>query len=97
MRENTDRLVCMHDLMKGVVSDEMTELLTDSEVGPEELYRAVLSSNVSLQDKELKLGFVAELADGDDELRAKAGRARKVIRDALAKLGAFPGVVWFRP
>lgn len=75
MSEMMDRLAHMHDLLNGIVSEEMALLLADPEIGPEELSEAVLSSSVSLQDKELKLGLVTELVDSDEGLASKSSGA----------------------
>ena len=72
----------------------MAALLANPEIDLKELSQAVLSSTVSLQDKEMKLGIAAELAD-DKDFALKMERRRLAIRDALAKLGTFPDVVWF--
>ena len=62
MTGRSDRLVYLHDLLKGIASEEMAALLANPEIDLKELSQAVLSSTVSLQDKEMKLGF-AESGD----------------------------------
>lgn len=90
-----DCLVAERDILNGVASEEMGALLSSAGTAPEELVKAVLSSRVSLLDKEDKLAAIASLPDCDEACRAGIERGLDAIREAIAKLGAFPGVVWF--
>lgn len=96
MKDWEDLAPYLYELLFGIVSKEMTSLLDDSNINPEEVYKALLSSTVPLRDKETKLNIIPMVFDCDEDFKSKIEQSCAVIHDALSRLGAFPGVVWFK-